>query len=350
VTTAEVPGAPDQVDLNVGGQGKAHRQHQRWVAGFSSAEKARADLRMKQENAFGSGNYLGVELNTSKYNRTVWSAPPIPISRPGRHVAHGGRCITAPIKPYSRTRAATTAGDHGRRHEVGVPFSELDTVFFWHERLLSGRRSSRNQHPGLRIWTMPRSFGYPSNGLPADHSAGRAIPRQRPGAELRALPALQRGVGCIRRCALCQGQLPVPAVHPAEQAVHAGVQWEVGWGKGLGGRPFPVFKNFYAGGLGSVRGFDQSTLGPRDVTGAFIGGTRKFVLNTEFITHSRAPAMTARCACSASSTPGTLYGEGEKIRRRSALRYSTGVGMSWISPPRAAALCLCHPPAQEAGR
>ena len=26
---------------------------------------------VKQENVFGSGNYLGVELNTSKYNRNI---------------------------------------------------------------------------------------------------------------------------------------------------------------------------------------------------------------------------------------------------------------------------------------
>ena len=37
---------------------------------------------------------------------------------------------------------------------------------------------------------------------------------------------------------------------------------ELGWGKGLKDRPYPVFKNFYSGGLGSVRGFEQGTLGP----------------------------------------------------------------------------------------
>ena len=58
---------------------------------------------------------------------------------------------------------------------------------------------------------------------------------------------------------------------------------EVGIGKGLNGRPFPVFKNFYSGGLGSVRGFDQGTLGPRDVTGASLGGPKKLTLNAELI-------------------------------------------------------------------
>jgi outer membrane protein insertion porin family len=36
---------------------------------------------------------------------------------------------------------------------------------------------------------------------------------------------------------------------------------ELGWGKGLGGNPYPIFKNFYSGGLGSVRGFEQGSLG-----------------------------------------------------------------------------------------
>ncbi|NCW46207.1 MAG: aminotransferase class I/II-fold pyridoxal phosphate-dependent enzyme, partial [Gemmatimonadaceae bacterium] len=58
---------------------------------------------------------------------------------------------------------------------------------------------------------------------------------------------------------------------------------ELGYGRGLEGRPFPVFKNFYSGGLGSVRGFEQSTLGPRDVTGLSIGGARKITLNGEVI-------------------------------------------------------------------
>ena len=51
--------------------------------------------------------------------------------------------------------------------------------------------------------------------------------------------------------------------------------------KCLGGNPYPIFKNFYGGGLGSVRGFEQNSLGPVDVTGAYIGGNRKINFNGE---------------------------------------------------------------------
>ena len=62
-----------------------------------------------------------------------------------------------------------------------------------------------------------------------------------------------------------------------------GVNAEVGYGTGLNGKEYPVFKNFYGGGLGSVRVFEQGSLGKEsvDVTGGFIGGAKKFNFNNE---------------------------------------------------------------------
>src|SRR3546814_5587696 len=36
------------------------------------------------------------------------------------------------------------------------------------------------------------------------------------------------------------------------------------WGKSYGGKSFPVIKNVYGGGIGSVRGYEGASLGPRD--------------------------------------------------------------------------------------
>jgi len=35
-------------------------------------------------------------------------------------------------------------------------------------------------------------------------------------------------------------------------------------------QPLPFFKNYYSGGIGSVRGFRTASLGPRDLDGAFL--------------------------------------------------------------------------------
>jgi outer membrane protein insertion porin family len=58
---------------------------------------------------------------------------------------------------------------------------------------------------------------------------------------------------------------------------------EFGWGKGLNGQPYPLFKNYYSGGLGSVRGFEQGSLGPRDASDLAIGGPKKLTLNAELV-------------------------------------------------------------------
>jgi len=54
-----------------------------------------------------------------------------------------------------------------------------------------------------------------------------------------------------------------------------GFNFQGGYGNGLAGKPYPIFKNYYAGGIGSVRGYEPSSLGPRDAkTGDPIGGSK----------------------------------------------------------------------------
>ena len=70
VDSNEVPGTQDQVDLTIAVKEK-QTGNLLLGAGFSSAEKLSLNASIKQDNVFGSGNYLGIELNTSKYSRTL---------------------------------------------------------------------------------------------------------------------------------------------------------------------------------------------------------------------------------------------------------------------------------------
>src|SRR5205085_2157474 len=58
-------------------------------------------------------------------------------------------------------------------------------------------------------------------------------------------------------------------------------QADLGWG--LGGRPYPAFKNLYGGGLGSVRGFEQGSMGPKDEFGLSVGGSKRITVNNEMM-------------------------------------------------------------------
>ena len=123
---------------------------------------------------------------------------------------------------------------------------------------------------------------------------------------------------------------------------------ELGWGKGLQGRPFPVFKHFYSGGLGSVRGFEQGTLGPRDVTGASIGGPKKITLNVEAIAPFPGAGNDRSLRMFGFVDVGNVYGENEKVDF-GTLRASAGVGLSWLSPIGPLRLAAAFPVRKFAG-
>jgi outer membrane protein insertion porin family len=117
---------------------------------------------------------------------------------------------------------------------------------------------------------------------------------------------------------------------------------ELDLGSGLEGRPYPVFKNYSSGGLGSVRGFTAGTLGPRDVSGLTVGGPKKFTLNTEFLAPFPGAGNDKSLRLYAFFDMGNVYGENEKMDF-ALLRSSVGVGLSWISPMGPLRFALANP-------
>ena len=106
---------------------------------------------------------------------------------------------------------------------------------------------------------------------------------------------------------------------------------EGGWGKALGGKTFPVFKNYFSGGLGSVRGFEQNTLGMRDVTGSTLGGSKKITLNAEFIGPMPGTGNDRTFRWFAFVDAGNVWGDQQDVKLNE-MRASAGIGLSWISP------------------
>jgi outer membrane protein insertion porin family len=83
--------------------------------------------------------------------------------------------------------------------------------------------------------------------------------------------------------------------------------------------------------LGSVRGFQQGSLGPRDASDLATGGPKKLTLNAEVIAPFPGAGndRTLRMYCFVDA--GNVFGEKERYRLND-LRVSTGIGVSWISP------------------
>ncbi|MFT3779787.1 MAG: outer membrane protein assembly factor BamA [Ottowia sp.] len=327
ITTAEVPGAPDQVDLNVEVKEKPTGNIS-IGAGYSSSEKLSFTFGLSQENVFGSGNKLDLQLNTGKYNRTVV------VSATDPYFTVNGVSRTVDVyyrtqKPYQDQGGNYTLVTMGVGLKFGLPVTELDRVYL-------GINAERTRiKPGTNIpaayLAYAEKFGYTSSAFPFTLGWSRDSRDSALAPNSGRYQRLTGELGLFGDARYVKGNYQYQQFVPLSKQYTLAFNGELGWGKGLNGRPFPVFKNFYSGGLGSVRGYEQSTLGPRDVTGAYIGGTRKFTVNTEFITPFPGAGNDRTLRLFAFVDAGALYGEDEKISG-DALRYSTGVGFSWISP------------------
>ena len=327
VETNEVPGTPDQVDLVVTIKEKP-TGNLLLGAGFSSADKLSLTASIKQENVFGSGNYLGIELNTSKSSRTLV------LSTVDPYFTIDG--ISRAFDIYYRTsKPLNSQGEQyqlvtpGASVRFGVPFSEFDTVFFgigFERTEIRGATALPNNYYLYR-----EQFGAISSSVPLtvgwtrDGRDSALVPTQGRYQRLNLDWGIAGDTRYLRANAQFQQYFPI--TRQFTLAVNA----EVGWGKGLRGRAYPIFKNFYGGGLGTVRGFDQGSLGPVDVTGAYIGGNRRVNLQTQLYLPVPGTGNDRSLRLFTYIDAGNVWGEFEKISAAS-LRASAGVGMSWISP------------------
>ena len=344
VETQEVPGAPDQVDLVVSVAEKPTGSLQ-LGAGFSSAEKVALSFAIKQENVFGSGNYLGVEVNTSKYRRTLVFSTTNPYFTPDG-VSRTLDLYYRTDKPYEDQGGNYELVTKGASIRFGVPFSETDTVFF------GGGVEGISIKPGTNIpaayLSYAEGYGYNSTSVPLtigwtrDDRDSALAPNSGRYQRLNSEWSVAGDARYLR--ANYQYQQYVPLNKKFTLAFNG----ELGLGKGLGGRPFPVFKNFYSGGLGSVRGFDQGTLGPRDVTGSSLGGPKKVTLNAELIAPFPGAGNDRTLRVFTFVDVGNVYGDGDKITF-SDMRASAGIGLSWISPLGPLRIAFAQPVRKFAG-
>ena len=114
----------------------------------------------------------------------------------------------------------------------------------------------------------------------------------------------------------------------------------LGYGGSLGSSDFPFYKNYFSGGLRSVRGFDSNSLGPRDSNGDPFGGDVAIDMSGELIfpvpfvkdDSSMRTLIFADAGnvfqldCPSGSTNCSSGIEFEE------LRYSVGFGLSWLTP------------------
>ena len=326
VETEEVSGSPDQVDLTVKVVEKP-TGNLLVGAGYSSNDKLSFTASIKQENVFGSGNYLGLDFNTSRSNRNLVLSTVDPywtIDGISRALDIFYR-TSKPINSQGETYELATPGAAIR---FGVPFSDFDTVFFGigaEQTRINGNVTNKSYRDYRELYG-PSSLAVPLTiGWARDQRDSVLAPTTGRYQRLNLEWSVGGDVRYLRANAQYQQYFPIT------NKFTFGLNAELGWGKGLGSKPYPIFKNFYGGGLGSVRVFEQGSLGIVDVTNNYIGGNRRLNVNGELYVPVPGGGNDKTLRLFGFVDAGNVWGENEKISADS-LRASTGIGLSWISP------------------
>lgn len=327
VETNEVAGAPDQVDLTVTVKEKPTGSIS-VGAGYSSAQKLSFTGSIKQDNVFGSGHYLGIEVNTGQTGRALVLStvdPYFTVDGVSRALDLGYRTV----RPYNNLGETYQYNTYNTGVRFGVPLSEFDTVFLGVGYESTKITTDRGLPENLNRYR--EQFGAVSVSLPLTVGWQRD---ERDSALAPTAGKLQRvnvDMSPAGDARYARANLQYQQYFPLIARFTWGLNAELGWGTGLGGRPYPVFKNFQGGGLGSVRVFQPGTLGPVDITNSYIGGNRRVNVNAELYVPVPGAGNDKSFRLFGFFDAGNVWAEHEKLSL-SDMRTSVGVGISWISP------------------
>ncbi|RYE63369.1 MAG: outer membrane protein assembly factor BamA, partial [Oxalobacteraceae bacterium] len=358
VDTQEVPGSPDQVDLTVNVVEKPTGSLQ-LGAGYSSTEKVSLTFGISQENVFGSGNFLGLSVNTSKYNRTISLTATDPYFTSGG-ISRTLNVFHTTTRPYYQADGNFKLASDGGSIKFGVPFSEIDTVYFGigleRYNFTPGTNGAYTVVDGVSVYTAtPQAYldYFKCTGTVPDVSCSDAsrvgVPLtigwgrdDRDSALVPSRGRLQNAnveLGVVSDLRYFKSSYQYQQYFPINKQYTFAINGQLGYARAIGDSTYPIFKNFYAGGLGSIRGFEQNSLGPRDaVTAAALGGTKKAIFNAELSTPFPGAGNDRTLRLFGFFDAGNVFSDralsmtDAQWKAQQSLRASVGLGISWISP------------------
>ena len=341
-----VEGTRDQVDLEIAVKERPTGSIS-LGAGYSTSDGVILSAGFAQDNVFGSGKSVSVEVNTSQSMRTYalnLGEPYITPEGISRNWTVYDRRVDLDELDVSNVAYETL----GAGINFGLPVIELDRVFLGarFETTKVDLRGDRTQAAITdtvspeRYWAYVDEYGKSSQaalltlGWSRDSRDNALAPTrgryQRISAEF-ALPVLDQRY--------YRATYQFTQYVPLSRSWTLGLNMQLGYGDTYGSKMYPFFKNFYAGGIGSVRGFESSTLGPRDTNGDNLGGDRQVVFSAELLTPLPGADRTLRGLVFLDG--GYVWGyerlsqTGGYVREDldfNDLRYSVGFGIAWISP------------------
>ncbi|HYD33244.1 MAG TPA: outer membrane protein assembly factor BamA [Methylophilaceae bacterium] len=335
IETPAVPGTTDQVDLNINVTEKSTGSVM-FGAGLSSAEGIVFGVTVNQNNFLGTGNRVSAQVNTGEVNTVYSLSYTDPYFTPDG-ISRGFDVYRRDVDTSYLRTGTYESSSYGGGVRFGMPLNERDSVnagltFDYTQIDLQEDSPKRyrdfcGSNSGCENNSLLLTLGWSHDTRDNVLFPNRGV-LQRITSEF-ALPGLDLQY------------YKLDYKHSWYKDVTKNITFmlngELGYADSYGDDAFPFFKNFYVGGVNSVRGFETSAIGDREIDPVrrsrsyAVGGTKRVVGNAEI--YFPVPGMkdSKQLRLSTFFDVGSVYGEDEPIELGD-LRYSTGIGVSWYSP------------------
>ncbi len=356
IETPLVPGTRDQMDLNYSVTERSSGNLMAGI-GYSQTQGIIYNASITQDNIFGSGKRVSVNFNKSDVSTLYSLAFTNPyFTRDGVSIGYNLLYKTTDAQAANISNYLTDIASGGVN--FGFPINENQRFSFGVDVKHTTLKAGDFPPPELPVWmkengdkflTFPFSIGWVRDTLdrptfPSDGSQQRL-------SALVTIPGSD----------LTFYKISAKDQHYFSLAKDLVLRFMVSaaYGDGYGDtEELPFFENYFAGGVNSVRGFNDNTLGPRDhCNGACTdrgggimgeprpyGGNIKVIGNTELIFPIPFMSDVDSVRLSTFFDIGTV--QGNYIQKNadgsfttikpkfsfSQFRYSTGVAAKWLSP------------------
>ncbi|MEK7792807.1 MAG: outer membrane protein assembly factor BamA, partial [Pseudomonadota bacterium] len=316
-----------------------------FVAGYSDRQGIILNGSVSQNNIFGTGNFFSLDVNTGAINKTYAASFTNPY-----FTVNGVSLGVDVFKRDINTRALSRVGafkseTEGASVRMGIPIAENDIV--------SLSVGVEQQRIGLFHDSPSRYVNFINNDMRGDNQFIN-FPVILSWARDRRDSAIWTTSGTTHRV-FAEASVPGADLNYYKVSYHQ--KWfypisdtftlmlngEFGYADGYANNTLPFFKNFFAGGNNSVRGYDLNTLGPRDERRLSLGASKRVVGNIELLFPIPFMREDRSIRLSTFLDGGTVFDtfhgtttlpNGTVVNNSLAnnMRYSAGIAVTWVSP------------------
>ncbi len=340
VETPAVPGATDQVDVNYSIEEQPSGSISVGV-GFSQTSGLLLNGSISQNNFLGTGRRVSASVNNSSVNRIFsfsYNNPYYTVDG----VSRGFGAFYRETDASQANLARYSTDTYGANVTYGFPVNEYDTFNF--DLKADSLKLSTSEFSSDEIFDFVDTYGDNFKSLTlvgsfSHDTRNRRIFPTNGGVQRISLETKVPGSDLEYYKINLRAQQYVPLT----RLFTFGTKLQIGWGDGFGDFDnLPFFQNYFAGGVRSVRGYQDNSLGPRDSRNDPLGGSFRTVGNLEIAFPPPFMTETRSVRLSLFYDVGNVFASGNDFSA-DELRMSVGLAAVWLSPVGPLSVSIAQP-------